>query len=323
MTDSTAFLYVDGISADTLDVLMRQIESVNRIGHYDNKIAYTWQITSDKNIAHAYCLGETHQCGAPEQIGKPVLLVNFAGKKSTICGITFPITTMNLINSLSWIEEQLSVESNSNTAAPIQEKTDEDTDGMSFLSYLEQYPVESQKHLLTWDDAQVLVDAASGRILTSCTKASDLMKLLLSDKKAKCGSGSLSGVAFPYDAVMWSFGLHGKMSERFLKNYDLDTHAFRLKKWPLFGRWETEPKLLMLTTLFTQKFTNIGEAVIRSGLDKERVLHFLYAAEKSRLPVEKKEMVNTAPVSAKRDVAWVNELRNKLRVNESFSHHKS
>lgn len=338
MTDKTAFLYIDGLTSETVRVLQYQLGIIGRIEHAESKLTYVWQTTFDPEQSQAYCLGEHHQCGNVKNIHKPVLLNKAQKIEGLVFGISLPVTTMGLIDALAWVELQLSNVMSKQQTAPanhsvevaeqaavtetvVENNQDKLTasDKISFATYLANTPLQEQNHLLTWENGeQVCINALSNTIISSSATLSDLMKLLLSDENVQYHSGSLNGTQFSYDAVMWSFGLHTQINGEFITQHDVDTCAIRLKKWPLFGRWETESKLLMLTTLFTQKFTSVNEATVRSGLDKEYVLHFLYAAQKARLPMEYQNTVSNKPVQAKKNLGWINELRNKLHINESM-----
>lgn len=335
MADETLFLYVDGLSGEFSKVLQYQLNMIAR--KENDKIKSVWTICTDQNQAHAYCLGEKHSLGELSNIDKPALLTYSADQTDLTFKVRFPITTAALIDALAWLEvktnhfsaskDSLSDSTIDQTVGVVKElhvvdvqlcSEEHASKAMNFSAYLARFPEKEQSHLLTYAKEKVSIDAPNASIITTCATSSDLIALLLSDETAQCVSGNLKeGNRFSYDLIMWSVGLHGKISQAFLNQYT-DNIAIRLKKWPLFGRWETAPKLLMLTTLFTQKFTSINEAVIRSGLEKEQVLHFLYAAKQARLPMECQEVVDNTTVTAKKKLGWVEELRNKLRVNETM-----
>lgn len=330
MADETLFLYVDGLSGEFSKVLQYQLNMIAR--KENDKIKSVWTICTDQNQAHAYCLGEKHSLGELSNLDKPTLLTYLAQEHPFTFKVHFPITTAALIEALTWLETKINSpnhpdDSSSHPSSDealnafddihivdVQLCSEEHaSDTMNFSAYLARFPEKEQSHLLTYAKEKVSIDAPNASIITTCATSSDLIALLLSDETAQCVSGSLKeGNRFSYDLIMWSVGLHGKISQAFLNQYT-DNIAIRLKKWPLFGRWETAPKLLMLTTLFTQKFTSINEAVIRSGLEKEQVLHFLYAAKQARLPMEHQAMENNTSIEAKKKLGWIEELRHKLR----------
>ncbi|MBQ9601406.1 MAG: hypothetical protein IJR46_05265 [Neisseriaceae bacterium] len=340
MTSSTAFLYVEGFESEVVRVIQYQLGVIGRIQNTNSQLNHLWQITSDKQQAHAYCLGKDHQCGDLTTLNGPILLEGNTQATGLTYRIKMPITILALIDAFKWVEDNVGdvvpkpaldtrvADSVDNAIASIATQAKQEfstssntiSDKISFADYLARYPMQERKHLLTWDNGvQVLIDSANGVVISNCAQQTELVKLLLSSELAQCSSGSLNGTSFSYDAVMWSVGLRGQINSDFITTHDVDTCAIRLKKWPLFGRWETAPSLLMLTTLFTQKFISVHEASIRSGLTKEQVLHFLYAAEQARLPMDYQQTEKDKPIEVKKSLAWINELRNKLRMNETVA----
>ncbi|MBP5789168.1 MAG: hypothetical protein J6W29_02930, partial [Neisseriaceae bacterium] len=194
-----------------------------------------------------------------------------------------------------------------------------------FEGYLKTYQPKDQTHLLTYKDGkQIYINRLQGKVFADCENIRDLVKILSTTEQPKISEfsdnhGDLR--AFPFDAVLWSYGLHAPLFDEIVKKFDVTGQKARLKRWPLFGKWETESKLLFLTTLFTQKAASLREAEVKSGQNKDFVLHFFAAAELAGLPFELEQSNETeeTPITEKKKVGWINSLRQKLNMNNILS----
>ena len=217
--------------------------------------------------------------------------------------------------------------------APTAEKTIEkspeqttiaNTDLPFFESYLKTYQPKEQTHSLIYKDGKTIyINRLQGKVFADCENIRDLVKILSTEQPEirdfNDNHGDLR--TFPFDAVLWSYGLHAPLFDEIVKKFDVTGQKARLKRWPLFGKWETESKLLFLTTLFTQKAASLREAEVKSGQNKDFVLHFMAAAELAGLPFELEQSNETeeTPITEKKKVGWINSLRKKLNMNNILS----
>ncbi|MBR3482636.1 MAG: hypothetical protein IKH45_07105 [Neisseriaceae bacterium] len=214
------------------------------------------------------------------------------------------------------------------TEKPI-EKTQEKTTVVSgdlpfFEGYLKTYQPKDQTHSLIYKDGkQIFINRLQGKIFADCENIRDLVKILSTEQPqiGEFNDNHDNLRAFPFDAVLWSYGLHAPLFDEIVKKFDVTGQKARLKRWPLFGKWETESKLLFLTTLFTQKAASLREAEVKSGQNKDFVLHFMAAAELAGLPFELEQSNETedTPITEKKKVGWINSLRKKLNMNNILS----
>lgn len=129
-----------------------------------------------------------------------------------------------------------------------------------------------------------------------------------------------------YDSMMWSYGLRAEPSAIFMENAGLDRNKFKIKKWPLFGQWETQSKLLLVSTLFSQKFSSVPEVAHRSDSSKEDIVRFLYAAYLANIPIDREPLTaeeikeledyNPGEETKIKTIAWIDQLRNKLNMQD-------
>lgn len=217
--------------------------------------------------------------------------------------------------------------------APTAEKTIEkspeqttiaNTDLPFFEGYLKTYQPKEQTHSLIYKDGKTIyINRLQGKVFADCENIRDLVKILSTEQPEirdfNDNHGDLR--TFPFDAVLWSYGLHAPLFDEIVKKFDVTGQKARLKRWPLFGKWETESKLLFLTTLFTQKAASLREAEVKSGQNKDFVLHFMAAAELAGLPFELEQSNETeeTPITEKKKVGWINSLRKKLNMNNILS----
>lgn len=194
-----------------------------------------------------------------------------------------------------------------------------------FEGYLHAYPPKDQVHTLTYADGKkIYINRLQGKVFADCGNIRELVQVLSSIEQPKLSDFSEQPTElriFPFDAVLWSYGLHAPLSVTITKKFDIKGQKARLKRWPLFGKWETDSKLLFLTTLFTQKPVSLREATVKSGQDKDFVLHFIAAAEWAGLPFDLVQSTETedTPITEKKKVGWINSLREKLNMNHILS----
>ncbi|MBQ1837425.1 MAG: hypothetical protein II131_02615 [Neisseriaceae bacterium] len=194
-----------------------------------------------------------------------------------------------------------------------------------FEGYLKTYQPKEQTHSLIYKDGKTIyINRLQGKVFADCENIRDLVKILSTTEQPKISEFSDNHDnlrAFPFDAVLWSYGLHAPLFDEIVKKFDVTGQKARLKRWPLFGKWETESKLLFLTTLFTQKAASLREAEVKSGQNKDFVLHFMAAAELAGLPFELEQSNETedTPITEKKKVGWINSLRQKLNMNNILS----
>lgn len=187
-----------------------------------------------------------------------------------------------------------------------------------FEGYLKTYLPKDQTHKLTYKNKKTIyINRLQGKIFADCENIRDLVQILASDETPQIGAFDNQPFqmrAYPFDAVLWSYGLHAPLPDEIVKKFDIAGQKIRLKRWPLFGKWETESKLLFLTTLFTQKAVSLREAEVKSEQDKDFVLHFIAAAELAGLPFEIEQSNNKEEpqITEKKKVGWINSLRKKL-----------
>lgn len=198
------------------------------------------------------------------------------------------------------------------------------TDLPFFEGYLKTYQPKEQTHSLIYKDGKTIyINRLQGNVFADCENIRDLVKILSTEQPEirdfNDNHGDLR--TFPFDAVLWSYGLHAPLFDEIVKKFDVTGQKARLKRWPLFGKWETESKLLFLTTLFTQKAASLREAEVKSGQNKDFVLHFMAAAELAGLPFELEQSNETeeTPITEKKKVGWINSLRKKLNMNNILS----
>ncbi|MBR7002778.1 MAG: hypothetical protein IKI11_08975 [Neisseriaceae bacterium] len=206
-----------------------------------------------------------------------------------------------------------------------QEQTAIASDNLPFFEgYLKTYQPKDQTHTLTFKDGKTIyINRLQGKVFADCENIRDLVKILSTEKPTigDFNDNHADLRAFPFDAVLWSYGLHAPLFDEIVKKFDIAGQKARLKRWPLFGKWETESKLLFLTTLFTQKAASLREAEVKSGQNKDFVLHFLAAAELAGLPFELEQSNESedTPITEKKKVGWINSLRKKLNMNNILS----
>ena len=194
-----------------------------------------------------------------------------------------------------------------------------------FEGYLKTYQPKEQTHTVVFADKKtVYINRLQGKIFADCENIRDLVHILARDETPQIsafGEQPTELRAYPFDAVLWSYGLHAPVPDDIAKKFDIAGQKARLKRWPLFGKWETESKLLFLTTLFTQKFVSLREAEVKSEQDKDFVLHFMAAAELAGLPfeIEQSNDQEEPPIQEKKKVGWINSLRKKLNMNNILS----
>ncbi|MDO5686159.1 MAG: hypothetical protein Q4G42_02025 [Neisseria sp.] len=332
--NQSAFLFVDGMPDDFVQTLPRLLDTVNRIGTHSGKLTCTWQVGVSRDEADAFCLGEAHTCGEVELLARPVI-TNMTGLNAQVVMVAYPLTAMAFLHALQTAEQLLQTAPKSTTqtipktvppvAAELETPALQTPAAVPFFTrYLQDFAVQ-QEHVLTWPQDMAWISRTLGKVHTSCQDMAGLVALLTDTAVPQIAAyhePPPEAVVFTYDALVWSYGLHAPLSEEALTRFGDAGSLFRLKKWPLFGQWETNAKLLLLTTLFTQKSTSVSEAVAKSGLDTEQVLHFLAAASMAQLPLEH-ELGDTgnhaADIAAKKDVKWINRLRKKLHMQDFLS----
>ncbi|MBR6027316.1 MAG: hypothetical protein IK065_06970 [Neisseriaceae bacterium] len=336
MTDlRTIKLFLEGFATETSDVLLRQFDAMNRFGKYsDDHEVYSWEVVSESNLADVLFLGQSHQHQNINQINKLILLHNKDESITSkhIVNLELPIATlalMALIKDSLEKEERLQSEESSQQVEIVVEDDEEDDvfdENLPFIeAYLQKYATTDKNHHLQEGDTNVWINRSEGLIYTDCRTLGGLIHELSSFKHPKIIKDKVSppndSCSFIYEAVFWSYGLHASLSSAIKEKFGDPSCQVRLKRWPLFGKWETNSKLLLCTTLFTQKFISADDAVIKSGQDKEEIVRFLVAASMAGLPLEYKsvEIGSSAPVQAKKSVAWINNLREKLRMQEYLS----
>lgn len=335
----TAKLFIDGVGEHAKNTLTKQLISVSRIGAVTGRLSRQWQATSSYEDADALCLGKTHRCGDVATVIKPVLTdIDIKTHSENIVKFALPASAMTLLDALCRAEEILSSPGASAQAA-VAGTTQPDiehsrsrtsthqsaaTDAAEpfFARYLKTYAAEQQQHVLKWPQQTVWFDRPGNKIYADVE-----MKALI-ERLADTAAPAIDAyspppadmTAFSCQALLWSYGLHAPLPDSFSASRDMSAQRFRLKKWPLFGQWETSAELLLLTTLFTQKFTSLAEARARSGLEQTHILHFLAAAETAGLPIDAEPCTQTASTDgSRREVAWINRLRKKLKMQDYLS----
>lgn len=335
MTDLvTIKLFIEGFAAETEDVLLRQFDAMNRFGKYsDDHEVYTWEVVSESNIADVLFLGQSHQRQDINKINKLILLHNKDDSATSkhIVNLKLPVATLALMalikDSLEEEKRLQSQEVKQQVEIVVEDDENDDFDeSLPFIeAYLQKYATTDKNHHLQEGDTNIWIDRSEGLIYTERQTLGGLIHELSSLKHPQIIRDKISppndARSFIYEAVFWSYGLHASLSSTIKEKFGDPSCQVRLKRWPLFGKWETNSKLLLCTTLFTQKFISADDAVIKSGQDKEEIVRFLVAASMAGLPLEYKsvEIGSSAPVQAKKNVAWINSLREKLRMQEYLS----
>lgn len=182
---------------------------------------------------------------------------------------------------------------------------------------------------LAWADDVAHYDPKRRRFFSANPDAGALVsKILKTPPSIKPATEIRDDLPFiSYDSLMWSYGLRTRPSRSFVVNAGVEKNKFKLKKWPLFGQWETQSELILLSTLLTQKFSSTAEVSYRSGVPKDEVVRFLYAAYLANIPIDRlalsdEELRAAAEVGQKetkrriKTVGWIDELRQKLNMQD-------
>ena len=182
---------------------------------------------------------------------------------------------------------------------------------------------------LAWADEVAHYDPKRRRFFSANPDAGALVsKILKTPPSIKPATEIRDDLPFiSYDSLMWSYGLRTRPSRSFVVNAGVEKNKFKLKKWPLFGQWETQSELILLSTLLTQKFSSTAEVSYRSGVPKDEVVRFLYAAYLANIPIDRlalseEELRAAADVGQKetkrriKTVGWIDELRQKLNMQD-------
>lgn len=346
--DRTVKLYFEGFSSSVKKNMVRYVETMNRLGRYSETGIYTWVDVEKAEHADILCLGDKHTL-KNSQIICPVLFNGDISFPQNIISSSFefPITALTLIGLLKRLLEEQEAEENKPHVAThagmmkridellqrslerekqeeaqrqSEEKEKQQTNKYSFEQYLSDYLSRDQRHCLKWKNHKVWFNRLHSELFTTCKTQDELLKLLSSKEDLLEVLDWEEPVdeltKFSLESVLWSYGLHCPIFDLTLNRLNAEGLQVRLKRWPLFGNWETSSELLMLTTLFSRKSTSIYEATVKLGGEHKKVVvqHFLFAAELVGLPLDYQtvEHEEQHEISSRKNVDWINSLRQKF-----------
>lgn len=188
---------------------------------------------------------------------------------------------------------------------------------------------------VAFDNPAFYLDTKKQKIHTEFKSIPELTEKLLqqdmvSFKEIKKAPKTTQSFALP--SLLWSYGLHHPNPESLLDEDLIANHEWRLKGFPKFGLWETNPTWLFLATFFGQKNHSIHEAIMQGKADVHNILRFMCAAhlagliwENKVLNHEKKQQqleILKQDDSLSQQSNWIDKLRNKLQVDEYFKSYK-
>lgn len=348
--DMTVKLYFEGFSSSVKKTMVRYVETMNRLGRYSETGIYTWVEVEKAEHADILCLGDKHTL-KNSQIICPVLFNGDISFPQNIISSSFefPVTALTLIGLLKrLLEEQeaevqqqppvathnvmqridellqrsLAREKKEKEELATQQTKEEqpEINKYSFEQYLSYYLSRDQRHCLKWKNHKVWFNRLHSELFTTCKTQDELLKLLSSKEDLPevldWEEPTDELTKFSLESVLWSYGLHCPIFDLTLNRLNAEGLQVRLKRWPLFGNWETSSELLMLTTLFSRKSTSIYEATVKLGGEHKRevIQHFLFAAELVGLPLDYQtvEHEEQHEISSRKNVDWINSLRKKF-----------
>ena len=343
-------IYLDGLSSGTETVFLRHLEAINHLSHYEESGVQSWLQTENAEHADLFFLGDDHKMDNPIHLARPILFDGVVppALRAVAVSVKFPMTSIALKELMektiadfqpvaeddsrkitiqvpepkTHTEEKPAEKVEKVVKKPTKKsKTTEIKGDLPFFEgYLKTYQPKDQVHTLTFQDGkQIFINRLQGKIFADCENIRDLVAILATEhpKISDFNDNHEHLRAYPFDAVLWSYGLHAPLFDEIVKKFDIAGQKARLTRWPLFGKWETESKLLFLTTLFTQQAVSLREAEDKSEQDKDFVLHFMAAAELAGLPFELEQTNETEkpPTPEKKKVGWINTLRQKLNMS--------
>lgn len=347
-----AFLCVLGLAREDLLVFSKQIEAVNRIGARTCSLSKAWRLTDDLSKADAVCLIDQPVDKKIESLHIPVLTndVNQAGEYMIL--IRYPTTAFSLMDWMQSCEKLMEVGEARSEALPTKISSDT-TDAHAYSSnigegetseetqnkprngdevpfskdyFFKRIKQEDTDHIrISWSDAALWIDLSEKKVTFLNSDSIQAASYLAHEEpnatlvcNQSCPEGKDTNKT-SLASFLWSLGLRTDPDEIFMKRMKPDENEYKLKRWPVFGQWETHSRLLFLTTLFAQKFSSVSEAQIKSSALREDIIRFLWAADLAGLPfdVRKVDDEQAAPqAEKKKDIGWINRLREKLNMDQ-------
>lgn len=352
----TAYLFLDGFSPEVADIVRKQLLTVGRISSNTGSLACQWQVAASMAQASALLIGDGSQI-QPDDLNLPVIspvaefFTHLKGVK-----ISMPFTAVSLLNALEEVEklgvahpdckdvvepaiaeeadkplENTQVEAEAETAlsaerAALNEtaiQTEKKPARGKLFPLLKYLKSNMDGVFVSWKEGVIWFDRKEKKILSNLSTAAEVAQLLAKETPVGIKSSAVVDVSdfnvFTEDAVLWSYGLRVKPSETIYKKYTKEGIGFKLRKWPLFGQWETRSDLMFFATIFSQTFYSMQDAVLKTKKTEAEIVSFLIASELAGIPIELKPVAVTDQAETqgvRKNISWIGKLRDKLHMKD-------